>query len=186
MKNLKSKKYLFIILILLAILLFVGISYAFLSFSVFGTKTYTITGGDISLTIDDSNNDLTVGTDNALPVPDNQGLEQTGYNFTVKNTSSMTLNYYIYIDDNEDNTINTDVIRYNYINNIENVNYKGNMKDLTNRLLVSGTLDSNEEIDYNLKFWISLDATNEDILGKVFSVKIRVVGEQVLDSNNNG
>jgi len=179
MKNIKSKK-LFIIMIVLVCILFIGISYAFISFTVSGTKTYSIVGGELKLELDETNNELTIGQTDAIPVADYQGLQQDGYNFTVINDGKADINYYIYVDDNEDKTMVDEAIRYGLTKENEDT-VLGEFSELNNRLLTSGIIKTKEEIDYNLKFWIGVNATNEQVVGKTFSVKIRIVGEQIVN-----
>ena len=47
--------------LIFSIIVFIGASYAFISFTLTGTKTYSIVGGELKLILDESNNELTIG-----------------------------------------------------------------------------------------------------------------------------
>ena len=178
MKFIKEKK-VFVVLAFLAAVLFIGASYAFISFTLTGTKTYSIVGGELKLILDEANNELTIGQTDAIPVADYQGMQQDGYNFTLKNQGGADINYYVYIEDTEEKTMPDEAVRYGLRKNNEVNVTVGEVSELENKLLVSGKINRRQDIDFNLKFWIGESATNEQVIGKIFSVRLKVVGEQI-------
>ena len=52
------------------------------------------------------------------------------------------------------------------------------LSDLNERKLYSGSIDVGETVQFDLRMWMSVDATNE-AMGTVFAGKIRVEASQI-------
>lgn len=178
--NIKRKKYLFVWIIVTTMIVFLGTTFAFIRFTTYGNKTYTIVGGELKLDIDDSNNNLTIGDINAVPVSDFVGLRQDGYNFQISNTGKAKIKYSITIENNDENTMNDNAIRY-AIKKDSDSEYKiADLDSVVDRVLSDGIIEKDEVIGFNLKFWIKEEATNDMVVNKTFSVRLKVDGEQII------
>ena len=97
--NKEFKKFLPIFLIILAVVLLMGTSYALLRSSDQGENTYVMSVGLLEVTFQDSvTNSLNL--ENAVPMADNEGMNQASeLTFTVQNTGDLAAGYDIYIEE---------------------------------------------------------------------------------------
>lgn len=100
----KKNKSLFAILAVAAIVLVVGVTYAFITITLQGEKENTITGGSLTVTLDDTSDALGNGTgdielSDQFPVSDDVGKTRTPYTFTLQNNSAKDASYTIYLDE---------------------------------------------------------------------------------------
>ena len=85
-----NKKYALIFLILLAIILLIGTSYALLRSSSRGENTYVMNVGLLEVTFQDSETN-NLNLENAVPMTDNEGMNQSNeLTFTIKNTGDLS------------------------------------------------------------------------------------------------
>ncbi|MGN0973863.1 MAG: leucine-rich repeat protein [Bacilli bacterium] len=193
-------------------LLVFGISYALFRVVLSGTKKNRITTANFGLKLssDLEGNEETEGYAidliNAVPISDEEGLEQEGYTFVVTNTGIIPASYTLTLEDIATNTLNDAYIKYNleqtdylkqsdrsyykagYYNNKSSIKYDPSIDDfyigtqkldtLDNRVLHKTTLLPGEKIKYTLRLWIDYDATTEQAANKYFEGKIKINGIQ--------
>lgn len=195
---------LMIITILLLVSLIVGVSYAFYMQTKSNTTNQTVKSGTLSIDYQSNNGYITSGNYNELlPMSDSDGLLQTGYNFTVKNTGSLPVAYkvYIYINydaykaDKDAGTITGNIyedlskLKLNLTtNNVENntikvvdnipdtVTFKmsNNYPSVTKYQIYSGSINSNNATDTHLlKLWLD-EESSTDIIGQYVYLKLEV------------
>ena len=129
-----------------------------------------ITVGTLNIEFDaDSNN--TINLSNGFPMSDEEGLKLTPYVFTIRNTGTLTADYEVFIEDDQDmidqegcanNQLNKDYIRYKLdtgtpanLSSIAGSNYK----------IASGTLEPNGSVTYTLYVWIR-EGVGNDVLNE--------------------
>ena len=166
----------------LVLFLLIGGSYAWFKIQVDGGKQNILRAGTLSLYLDETQTEG-INIEGAVPTSDKKGLTQTGYNFKLVNNGKTTVNYTIYLDDlgleEKEKRMPDEMIRYNLIKNGE----EGEVISLnelgTNpkRIVDKGVIEKNTTNTYNMKVWMSEEATNE-IMGTVFSSQLRVETEQ--------
>ena len=145
---LKTKTLYFIITLLIVIVLSVSSSYAFV-------------------------NKKNTKLDNGLIVE----YKETNSNYlyveksiNVKNTKNTPNEFNIYVSSlDSDSTISLDKIVYKINDGIES-----NLKNKNNTSIYTGKLNSNEEINLTLKFWVSYDLLENSDQGKSLSIDINV------------
>lgn len=174
--NVKTQK--IVITILITIILLIGGSYAWLFFSASGKVSNDVVVGNLELSLEDGKE---INLENAVPVEDAVGNSYDPYHFTLKNTGNVVSTFDIYIDDatldSAYQRMDDKVVRYNLTRNGVSLGNKS-LSDLNERKLYSGSIDVGETVQFDLRMWMSVDATNE-AMGTVFAGKIRVEASQI-------
>ena len=131
---------------------------------------------------EDSSN--TIDLSGQYPMSDEEGLKLKPYTFTIKNTGTLTADYEVYIQDDQDmiskdnctnNQLNKDYIRYKL-----DTGTPANLSSLagSNYKIASGSLEPNGSVTYTLYVWIR-EGVGNDVLSKHYHGKIVVNGENV-------
>lgn len=161
------------IMIIFAIVLVAGVSYAIFRVTVTGEKNNVINAGTLKLTFADSSSN-SISLTNAVPVTDTTGMTGTAYTFTVTNTGNVTADYHLKIEENE-----TLYSSHGDTGNIlqDNKLKIGMTKNGTTSYLLYDrttidyvTLAPNESVEYTIRVWIDHEAGNE-VQGKHFHGK---------------
>ncbi len=177
----KNKNKIVIVIGIIAILLVVGISYAWLKTTVRGQKEYIIKAGDLDLILDETSNGLMI--ENELPVEDYVGLASEGAIFQVRNNSTSDVCYEIYLDDAEleggEVRVEDKFVKYS----LDKDSDIGSAKVLTsvgtgsNRLIDTGEIYAGKTINYKLRLWFNAEEDG-NISGQVFKGNLRVEATQ--------
>ncbi len=168
-----------------AVLMLIGLSYAWLQLTLRGTKELTIlTAGSLELELDDT---MTGGISftEAVPVSNEEGTSQDGYTFTLENKGNVVSDYTIYLDDlnlTEGQTrMNDSFIKYQLTKDGSEVDLQ--LLDKTgaspNRVLESGTIAPKTKYTYVLKMWIDENATNA-VMETMFKGQLRIEAMQTI------
>ena len=188
--NKEFKKFLPVFLIILAVVLLLGTSYALLRSSDQGENTYVMNVGLLEVIfIDSETNELTIN--NAVPMSDSEGMSQSDeLIFTVKNTGDFIAQYNVYIEETSTNPEFKTVIRF--ISNKNDTGYNS-PKTLSEDKYIDtgGILDVEETATYKVKLWLSENADNT-YMNKTFTARIVVevfqvntLSDKILSSVNN-
>ena len=120
----KHKMSLFVVIS--AIIMLVGLSYAWLELTLWGEKELTLRAGTLELSLNDSMSEGITMAD-VVPISDEEGLASSGYTFTLENTGNVDSNYEIYLDDLEipesDTRMKDNFIKYELIRNEERISF---------------------------------------------------------------
>lgn len=184
-KFLKQNK-MVIMLLMMSVIVLMGSSYAWYSISIKSEKGQSITSGNLSLNLEE--NDEEIILDNAVPLSDQAGLDQKGYQFSVTNTGTIASQYSIYFQGcitegciGENEIVGT-LIKYNLIKNNYNsgVRYVSELKvgEKAEIILAEGTVGAGETVHFTVRFWIAEEATTE-ISDKVFRAELLLEGNQL-------
>lgn len=171
-ENIKAYKgIIFFSLILLVIV--IGTSYALFSTVKTSKETVEVEAGTFKISFLDSNY---INLENAYPMTDEEGLNTSGYKFTITNEGTLNGKYNISLEEKEENTLDKSYIKYSI--------KEGDGTWSTPALLSNGIiltdnkqLNSTDHIDYELKLWLDEDAPNE-VQGKKYQAKIVVSATQ--------
>ncbi len=128
----------------------------------YGDKKDIITNGIVFNSIDE-----TVHLDRAIPTLDKFGVEEKGFNFSIKNTTNEEKKYQLSLAD-DNSTIKNSFIRYQLIKN--NV-VLGIFTLSEDGILEKGVINPSEEINYTIKIWLDY---NSDVKVGRLSKKIAV------------
>lgn len=182
MKKQKRKVFKIVLLLLIGIVLLVGISYAWFTLTLNGTKSNSLRSGKLSLILGETGNSILL--ENAYPISTAEGLKQTGYEFQVKNNGNIPSQYTIYLDDDTlasgEVRIDPKYIRYSLEKDNAVVTTGGSalLSTLENKFLINGKIGANATHNYTLKLWVDSEADN-GAMDKAFRGKLRIVAEQV-------
>lgn len=183
-KSLLKENRALLILIALAVVTLMGSSYAWYSVSFKSNKEQTLTAGTLSLTLNEKTESITLT--NAVPQSDEDGLENTPYNFSLTNNGTLSSSYSIYLDDlsltASSTRLSDSFIKYN----IQEKQIDTGTKILAaqkDRKIIEGVIDAGETIDFSLRIWVSEEAT-ASISGQEFRAKLRIEGNQVKNNPN--
>lgn len=178
----KSKQ---LIIIAVALIAVIGISYAWLTTVLNGNKTNYIQAGTLELSLSEGNG---IEIDPAVPMSDDNGVAQTNsYDFILKNTGNIKAVYTIYLDQLIDtNVISNDKIKYQLTTEEGDIptatdaeipamsssatvtsGYLSELATSGTIILKTGTLGTDESPKkyrrFSLKLWIDSEATNADL-----------------------
>lgn len=206
MKN-QNKKGMMAVVALAIVLVTVAATYAFITFVIEGTKTNTITGGNLVVSLDESANgdgDV-ISISNAFPVSDAVGKQSNPYKFSLINESTKDVNYTVslvpqaveqgfetipntalkvYLTDGTDSEVIKDVTLISALGN----------NTLATGVIPAKSGDVNTVLDFNLRLWIADTAVDTDVwtykangdgtkttTGKQYAAKISVEAVQVAE-----
>jgi len=170
--NLNIKKYVPFMLVLVAVIILSGTSYALLKSTSKGSNPYVMNVGVLEISFQDSEEDkLTLV--NQIPISDDEGIDsEDEYTFTIKNTGTLPATYSVYIEETSTNPEFKSVIRY--ITSKNNQEY-GDAKTLSEDKYIdtNATLGIDQTATYKVKLWLSIDA-DSTYMNKTFTARIVV------------
>ena len=174
----KKESIILSIILLCLILIAVGMSYAFLKTSFFGTKTSVLKVGSLSLVLDEtSGNAITV--EDGTPMYDSEGVKQDNYfTFALKNNGVIDSAYTIYLEDqpldNGDIRVGQSYVHYNLEKDRSVLPAKALEGD---QAIDKGIIKKNQTINYKMRLWFANDIPQSEE-NKVFKAKLNIVGSQ--------
>ncbi len=191
MKKLIGKKTLWIIFV--GIIVLIGVSYAWLTVTLTGTKDVVIRSGNLSLNLDETSKDG-INLNNTYPMTDQEGMKTTSYDFTLKNTGTISSNYVVSIEDVTENEkkLNANVLKYDLKKTVyskdgieknsqtDTMQLLSSIKTDDGIIVDSGLLEEGEYITYELRVWIDYDAGNE-YQESSFNGVLKIDGTQVIE-----
>ena len=174
----KKESIILSVILLCLILIAVGMSYAFLKTSFFGTKTSVLKVGSLSLVLDEtSGNAITV--EDGTPMYDSEGVKQDNYfTFALKNNGVIDSAYTIYLEDqpldNGDIRVGQSYVHYNLEKDSSVLPAKALEGD---QAIDKGIIKKNQTINYKMRLWFANDIPQSEE-NKVFKAKLNIVGSQ--------
>jgi len=187
MQEFMKKHKMGIIVTISAIIMVIGLSFAWLQLTLRGNKELSMMAESLKLVLDDTM-EGGIHLVNAIPVTNEEGLTQVGYTFTLENTGKIDSSYEIYLDDldlDEGQTRMQDrFLKYQLVKDGEEISLDllSTIGENPNRLLDKGEISSGEKFTYTLKLWIDFDATNE-VMKTSFKGQLRVEAIQSKDKS---
>ena len=190
-RNILSKKQYIIFSISLIIVLLSTFSYAFY-YNIENTDENIVRTDCFKLTFEDQND---INLQAIYPLTEQEGSLLRPYTFTINNVCNSIEDYQVNIETLNDSDLDINYLRYKIDNNSSAI--LGNQDEVTlyvnndvkdSRKIVTGTLNYNESITYNLRLWIDEDSSVEDVSNKIFKSKVVVIStpKQVITLNTNG
>ena len=179
--NEKKNKIFLVILLVVFIVIIMGLSYAIFSYNKSGSKINTITLGNLELTLTEGE---MINLSDTYPLTDKEGIATTGYDFTLKNTGTASVNYAIYLDNvtisSPDVKLDDKYLKYNLTKNssVGSIAYLSSLGQNGSRVLDRGTLTAGASNEYILKIWPTTEIDG-DFGGQVWKGRLRITGDQV-------
>ncbi len=164
---------------LLLFLIVAGLSYAFLSLTLFGEKKLNVIAGTLAVDFKEGNNGITL--ENIIPTADEEGMKMEPYEFSIENTGTIEAKYDLLIeDDHNEQSLRYEYLKFSLKKNDEEWTAPRLLSDLDSLALEQSVLiEPKEKNHYALKLWLDIDAGN-DAQGKKFQGRIVV---NVVQSN---
>lgn len=178
--NEKRNKIMLVVLLVALIIVIILLSYAAFRFLGEGQRENVITSGTLKLNLVEGN---TINLVDTYPLTDSEGLALDGYDFTLQNTGTASVDYIIYLDDIEiespDVKLDNMYLKYSLDKNdsVGTAEYLETLGENGSRILDQGTLTSSEENSYVLRVWPTIEIDG-DFGGQVWKGKLRITGEQ--------
>ena len=174
----------------MTLIIVLGVTYAWLTQVLYGTKVNRIKTGTLDLVLDDETSNG-INLEYAVPQSDSQGLANTSYTFKVINNGTITAEYKLYLEDEEieGKRLSDSNIKYSLVKNNEEDNPRLLSSSIVEekRQIEDEIIAGGETNEYELKLWIDQESTKEEIANKVFKAKIKLEAVQTeynfLDSN---
>ena len=159
------------------LIIVIGASYAYLTFSVTNEKGSDVIAGVLALDFKEGNNGITI--EEAVPVRDEEGMTVSPYEFSVENTGSIEVRYDLAIEDESgENGLSYQDLKFSLQKNGGEWSMPKLLSDLPKLVLDQGTLlEAKEKNTYALRIWIDQNASS-DIAGKHFKGRLVVNGVQ--------
>ena len=197
MNNKNSKKYSRVaklIGILSGFILVLGTSYAVFRVTTTGEKENVVSAGKLDVRIENEQNEITIN--NALPQTEEEGKQNTPYTFDIVNRGNINAMYDLYLEVNNESTLDARVIRY-YLTVVEDgeekqitpvgnliTNEEENRKEGKKAYKIDTKyLDVNKTNNYKLYLWLDYDTEAEQAINKTFKANVRVDAEQIYKGN---
>ena len=153
--------------------IFMSVTYAFINVTLSGTKRQVIMAGDLSLLLEEDENNLTIA--NALPMYDEVGKLQEAFTFRLVNHGATSMSYTIKL---VDITVDADKLSTSDVKYYLTKDGSGTpalLSTLSDGVVDSGTIAKDQTIHYTLRLWIRDGVTdNSAISGKSLSYRVDI------------
>ena len=197
MNNENSKRYSRVaklIGILSGFILVLGTSYAVFRVTITGEKENVVSAGKLDVRVENEQNEIAIN--NALPQTEEEGKQNTPYTFDIVNRGNINAMYDLYLEVNNESTLDARVIRY-YLTVVEDgeekqitpvgnliTNEEENRKEGKKAYKIDTKyLDVNKTNNYKLYLWLDYDTEAEQAINKTFKANVRVDAEQIYKGN---
>ena len=103
---------------LLLFLIVAGLSYAFLSLTLFGEKKLNVIAGTLAVDFKEGNNGITL--ENIIPTADEEGMKMEPYEFSIENTGTIEAKYDLLIEeDHNEQSLRYECLKFSLKKNDE-------------------------------------------------------------------
>ena len=176
--NLKYKKFLLFLILVISILSVVGLSYAYWYFG--GTQKDFNSLGVKCFEISLKEESAAITLNDIMPVTDEEGLKNTGYTFTIKNTCNTYAAYQVNLEEiiPEAKRLSSEYVKVSINDGTPNI--LGSLPEATVTLkeadqshtLTKGSLAPEEAKTYTLKMWMDYETPAiEEVMNATFLSK---------------
>ncbi len=160
-----------------------GISYALWSTTKEQTSVNKISSGCLKLSVTEGTN---INIENAYQTPDDEGLKQNGYNFTINNNCNHEEYVEVNLDINKNNTLDAKNIRATLLYNNQKIIEPNNLNNLLDREatnkeynkgkhLTTVRIKANSNKTLNLKIWLDENTSFSELKqNNTFEGKIEI------------
>ena len=185
-KNIKRQIIVNVLIIVVAVVLFKGVSYSLDENPTKDNKNLLMKSGNMQVVLSIPNEKYELLDSKVASMSDIEGLKQEGYTFSIKNIGNMPIEYYEIRLVNQEGKVSTLPHKYlHFTINKDNGKYENvkNLGDNDSILYYGYNLEIGSSSKYNLKIWIS--DSEIDALGKELYGAIEVILYQKYDIYKN-
>ena len=186
MKNLRKHIIVNVLILIVAFVLFKGVSYSIDENKTRDSKNLLIKSGNMQVVLNIPSDKYELIDSNKSIVSDAVGVNQKGYDFSITNTGNIPVEYYeIRLVDQEGrrSTLPHKYIHFVIIKDNESDSVVKNLGDNDSILYTGYNLDVGKTFNYNLKMWI--DSSELNAYGKALYGAIEVTLYQKYDVYRN-
>ena len=172
MKRLKRQIIVNVLIVIVAVILFKGVSYSMDNNPTNDNKDLLISTGNMQVVLNVPSEQYEINDINKI-LSDSDGLKQKGYSFTIKNTGNIPIEYYEIRLVDQEGKISTLPHKYiRFVINKDNGKYEDikNLGDNDSILYCGYDLDVGKTFSYNLKMWIDdteIDTNDKTLYGAI-------------------
>lgn len=173
MKNLKKQIIINVLIIVIAVVLFKGVSYSLDTSPTSDNKNLLIKSGNMQVVLNIPNEKYELLDSSKAITSDILGIKEKGYSFTITNTGNIPIEYYEVRLVNQEGKVSTLPHKYlRFTINKDNNGYENvkNLGDNDSILSYGYNLDVGKSHKYDLKMWISdseFDALGKELYGAI-------------------
>ncbi len=192
MKDYKKKNVkLYLVILFVALIVLVGITYAAASQILRGSKNVLMTVGNIQIVIDQDTPN-TISLTDGVPVSDSEGITSSPYEFNIINNGNKAVYYDIYLENDTTAQANCTKtkgstceliaptsISYQLIE-ADKIVSTGSLSSTSNLLYNLGGLDKNTGKTYQLRIWLNTSATTADT-NKYYFGRLRLDAKELME-----
>jgi len=176
------------ILVLIAISIYTGFTYAAWNARFTQSETNKIVAGCFEMRFEETKSSISLkGT---YPMDDIEGLKKEGYGFEIKNTCSIYGEYQIVVDIENSTTIDENKIKVvlegemspKILGGLEEVEINEEGYRKTYIIKEDGLRNIDEKKEYEIKLWIDASAGNE-VMGQSLKARVRIISVAAREPN---
>lgn len=155
-----------------------------------GKETYALFTSEVSSIVQNygtgtlklSYSNTSINLNNAYPMTDEDGMNQSDSTITITNTGTLAYKFDVILDPSSDSTISSDLIRVS----LDGEN-PATLSTDSNIIIRDVILNPGSSRTFTLKIWINGNTSSADILNKKFSASLTSTGIAVKDmEDSNG
>ena len=154
-----------------------------------GKETYALFTNEVSSIVQNygtgtlklSYSNTSINLDNAYPITDTDGMNQSDSTITITNTGTLAYKFNVILDPSSDSTISSDLIRVS----MDGEN-PATLSTDSNIIIRDVILNPGSSRTFTIKLWINSNTSSSDILNKKFSASLTSTGiavKNMADSN---
>ena len=172
-RNIKRQIIVNILIVVVAFVLFKGVSYSIDEKPTQDNKNLLIKSGNMQVVLNIPSEKYELLNAKSATFSDSDGLKQEGYNFSIKNTGNIPIEYYEIRLVNQEGKISTLPHKYlHFTINKDDGKYEDikNLGDNDSILYCGYNLNVGESSKYNLKIWINdneINAFGKELYGAI-------------------
>ena len=162
--------------------IFMSVTYAFITQVLTGEKQVVINAGVLDLVLEEED-EITIS--DALPMYDQVGMIQEDvFVFRLVNKTSNPTNYVLKLQEIEIGTLDKSIVKYGLIKEGEKT--IDLVSNIMNDVIDEGRISGNDTINYELRLWIDSTVTDQTtISGKSLSYMLKVDASQKIVKEEN-
>lgn len=173
------------LVIVLACIVLVGTSYAWLVVSTEGKNNVGIVSGTLNLVYDDDGSVITLN--DQVPISDIEGMNRKGYEFRIRNEGTVDSDFLVKLVDVEltslESRLSDSNVKFSLSRNGK-VIVSGLISDFIDGVLLGDRIATGNSNTYNLRVWLDEDSFNSDATGKVFKKVLKIEASQKISNRN--
>ena len=185
-KNILKQIALNVLILVVALVLFKGVSYSMENDTNMDNKDLLIATGNMQVVLSVPKNQYNFLGNSKYGLSDSEGKASSGYNFTVTNTGNIPIEYYeirLVDEENKISTLPHSYIRFTISKDNEEYSEIKSLDDVDSIVYQGNDLAVGKSANFNIKMWI--DDTKQNIFNKELYAGLEITLYQKYEVYNN-